>query len=1201
MIGRAGSGKTTRFLDEIREQLLRREDGPPLIMLVPEQATFQTEYSLASSPGLTGTLRAQTLSFRRLAFRVMQDTGGTARVHIDDTGKKMLLHNIIRRRKSDLRLFQQADGQMGVLDRINEMFSEFKRYRITPELLEEYLCGETTGSPVPETGMLQDKLHDLSLIYNDFEAALSKHYVDSEDYLTLLAGQIGRSAYLRDAEVWIDGFHGFTPQEFEVVGQLMKACRRVSIALCLDKDYQAWDKPHELDLFYPTASTLVRLKQLAEEFGIASDPAVLLDASPPPRYAASPELAHLERGFERRSKWSGPVAPKPQISVHAAVHRRAEVEGAAKEILRLVRDEHYRWRDLAVTVRNAEGYGDLISAVFRDYGIPHFFDRKRTVSHHPLIELIRSALETVNGGWRYDSVFRCVKTDFFLPFYGEREEDLLLGEEEFVRIGRNRLDLLENYVLSVGIQGGKWTDSERWTYRLLQSLDADNEQQDDEAEQFLQEIHALRWRVAGPLLELQKALRAAEDVRGMAEALFVFLQSLRVPERLERWSRQCVKLGQAEKAREHAGIWGSVLDVLDQIVEMMGGETIGAELFGGMLEAGLDSIRLGLVPPALDQVLIGSVDRTRSSRIKICFMLGVNDGVLPSRIEEDGVINEKEREQLQAAGLQLAPGSRRRLMDEQFLIYTVLASPSDRLWLSYPLADEEGRALLPSEIIRQVKTMFPASEGGMLVADPSAEEHPDGHWRFVSHPERALSHLMNQLRQWKRGTPLPAVWRELYNWFQSRPEWRDKLQALMSSLFYENRELPLSPETSLLLYGERLRASVSRMEMFVACPFAHFASYGLGLRERKIHRLEAPDIGQLFHAALSMIAMDLQRENLSWGQLSPAACRQRAETAVDRLSPKLQSEILFSSGRYQYMARKLKEIVGRASVVLGEHARRSGFAPVGLEIPFGQGQPIPPLTFPLDNGATMELIGRIDRIDRADTEQGVLLRVIDYKSSAKALRLAEVYYGLSLQMPAYLDVAVTNADKWLGTKAIPAGALYFHVHNPILSLPGVIPQEEAEAKLFKQFKMKGLVLADRGAVSLMDTHLEKGHSELIPVALTANGQFYKNSSVITLEEWDKLKGHVRKVIRGVGRGIAEGRVDIQPYRYAAKTACSTCSYQSVCQFDPQYEGNGYKFLRVRSKEEIWNLIGSGAEEEPESGLMVKPIFQRRGEADEQDT
>jgi ATP-dependent helicase/nuclease subunit B len=455
---------------------------------------------------------------------------------------------------------------------------------------------------------------------------------------------------------------------------------------------------------------------------------------------------------------------------------------------------------------------------------------------------------------------------------------------------------------------------------------------------------------------------------------------------------------------------------------------------------------------------------------------------------------------------------------------------------------------------------------------------------FIAHPERTLSYVINQLRAWRQGTGIAPMWWEAFNWYAVRPDWQYKLDRLVRSLDYTNTVPSLSAETADLLYGKLLRGSVSRMERFVSCPFQHFAIHGLRLRERELFRLGAPDIGQLFHAALSRLAASLGER---WGMMSPEQIRAESAGVVDELALRLQSQILYSSSRNRYIARKLKDIVAQAAVILGEHARRAQFQPVGLEIDFGPDGQLPPVTIPLANGRVMEMAGRIDRVDAARTEDGLLLRVIDYKSGATQLRLEEVAYGLALQMLTYLDVLLSAAPEWLGQPAKPAGVLYFHVHNPVISASNVLSADKARGERLKRFKLKGLVLADETTARMMDGALETGYSELLPLALKRDGGFYSSSSVVSHEQWDTLRKSVRTTLRRIGDRIAGGDVAIAPYRLGAKSPCRYCAYKPVCQFDPLIEGNAYTKLYKPGKDEVWQLLAAGESDAGEFDLIQR--------------
>ncbi len=1168
IVGRSGSGKTHYAMEEIRRRLREQPLGPPLILLVPEQATFLAEQAMARTPELGGFMRAQVLSFRRLAYRVVQETGGLAAVPIHDNGRAMLLHKVLEARRGELRLFKGGPSETGLVERIGELLTEWKRYAIAPgDVASASRDWASAAGSAGDNSLLSDKLHDLSLICGDMERELADRWLDGEDMLARLAASALDSAWLSEAEIWLDGFHGFTPSELAVIAALLRSSKRVSVALCLDKPYGAGDEPDELLPFYPTAETAVRLCELAEAAGVPAEPAVTLEPMPAPRYADSPVLAFLERSWERRSAvWTGdsfllhPGHRACGLSLHAASNRRAEAEACARDMLRRVREEGRRWRDLAIFVRRLEDYADLLAAVLSDHGIPFYLDGKASVAHHPLVEFIRSALECVTGGWKAEAVFRCAKTD-------------LLGIPDR-RVSRDEVDRLENYALAAGIDGWRWHDDRIW--RPLPGGDLEEDERSDEqaGSERMRQLLGARDVLLEPLRSLESRIKQAESVRGLCEALYAFLSDTGAADQLERRSAADAASGLPGRAAVHRPLWDGVMNLLDQMVEMMGDSQPNPTLFVGMIDAGLEALKLGAVPPSLDAVLIGSPERTRTDRLKVVYMLGTSDGVWPMRIPENGLLSEPEREKLAGLGLRMAPGARRRLLDERFLTYFAFTAPSDHLWLSWPLADDEGAGLLPSEWIERIRRRLPGIPVQHETAEPQAGDPASVQLAFAAHPGRALTHLLPRLRLYLQGEPLSPGWLSVYNWLLGHAEWNARLKRQLASLRYANAEKPLAAETSLRLYGERLLASVSRMERFVTCPFRQFASHGLRLKERRLYRVDAPDIGQLFHAALRQTTEKLLAEGGDYA--NAALWRQEAAAAVERLLPRVQSQILLSSHRHGVMARKLGDIVARASGMLGEQAKRSSFRPVGLELGFGPNEPLPPLTLELGGGRAMDIAGRIDRVDAAETADGLLLRIMDYKSGMVKLKLEEVAHGLTLQMLTYLDVVVTHAPHWLGRPAEPAGVLYFHVRNPLLPSTNGMSAEEAEAAMLRQFRMQGLVLADGAAVKLMDDALAadgSAKSQVVPVEFKKDGTFSSRSQVADRSQWRVLRSSVRGQIRNIGKRIADGDVDIAPYRIDKRSPCEYCEFQPVCQFDPGLDGNKYRtWSKAGSREEVWQAI-----------------------------
>ena len=1169
LIGRAGSGKTTLCLQEIEEELYRRQDGPSLIYLVPEQAAFQSEYALASLPGLGGTIRAQVLSFRRLAWRVLQETGGGRRLFIDDTGKGMVLRKVLERHKPLLEIFRDAGDKPGFMQDLVHLYNELRRNRISIYQLKETWERETEKHS--GGGLLGKKLRDVALIMEEAEQELCAHYVDAEDTLLMLALKLPQSKFTRDALLWVDGFYGFTQLEFFVLESFLQHAREMTISLCLDRYYNLGEKVDELNPFYNSAVTCEHLQQLAAARGVATTKLVLSqdDNAYRPRFKNNPHLAHLEQQLHSYPTipFSGKHSLSLPLRLVAAQGRRSEVEAVAREIIKLVRDEHYRYREIAVVAHNLEQYADLIVPVFDDYNIPLFLDQKRTILHHPLVEFIRSALEVVNGNWRPEAVFRCIKSGFLFPAGGDKKQ---------LQEWRDLAAMLENYVLAYGIRKAHWQDEQKWKYMRRDTLEEEDPGLSTNEAAFLEQIDKARRFLSGPLLQFQKKYGTASLVGERVKALYELLETVSAGEQLHLAAEQARERGEPEKSREQEQVYQGIIALMDQLVEITGEENVTPALFARVIDSGLAALRLGHVPPSLDQVLAGNLERTRSGNLRALFLLGANDGVLPSRPTGEAIFTDQERDTLEARGFPLSPGPQRRLLDEEFLIYIALTQAKDYLWISYSLADEEGKALLPALLVSRLQEMFPGLREEIPVIDTEEAYSnvattnnefgaANALLPFVIHPRQTLSHLAVQLGRWKEGAVLHPLWWEVYNWYVCGGGNKEEARRLLAGLFYENTETTLTGQTSCDLYGSPLQASASRLERFRFCPFSHFAAYGLRLQPRVQYGLEALDTGRFFHVALRNVACVLQKQQRYWGDCEQEELLQIVSAEVTRLLPRVQQEILLSSRRYLHLAKKIKETVGRAVLYLAEHDRRSDFKPIAVEIAFAKDGELPPLHLMLEDGTSVNVVGRIDRLDVACSDTGsIYLRIIDYKSGTADLNLVEVLHGLSLQLLIYLDAALTHAAMLLQLRELsvyPAGIFYFRVYDPLLRSSGPLTPDEFETEMLKLFKLKGKLLADPAVVKLMDKELNSGYSNVIPAGMNKEGELYRNvKSLLTAEQFEQLRNQIRCIVADTAAEIMQGSLRISPFKLGRKKACTFCPFKAVCQFDLILKENNFRLL-----------------------------------------
>ena len=1159
--GRAGTDKSQWILEEMKSKLNHDPKGAPIYYIVPEQMTFQQEKALYADPSIQGSIRGQVVSFSRLAWRIFQETGGATKKFISSVGLQMVLRKIIEEKQGEWNAFQKALEKQGFLNQLEQMITEFKRYEVSPDGLKNHLSHmDQFVHKQPGEEALVNKLNDLLYIYEKLHMALKDHYMDGEDQLRLLAEKISGSHLLEGAEIYIDGFHSFTPIELSVIEALLKKCKNVTITLTVELPEQ---ETTELELFYETIETHGTLMQLAEMNEITVHDSIHLSGESE-KWNHNPSFVHLERNFDVRPAkvYKGTVP----ITIAEAHHPRAEVEGVAQEILRLIREENYRYRDLAIFIRETDTYHDLIETIFSDYGIPVFIDEKKSMLHHSVVEFIRSALDIVEGNWRYDAVFRVLKTGFIPP---NDEENPLTPDA---------VDELENYVLEYGIRSRQtWLSDEEWKFQRFRGFD--QQVQTDQEKKIQLRMNAYRRQVVAALRSFDEQIRKAETVMERCTAVYELLEFVNAPVRLEKMRQDYDDAGEIEKGREQEQVWEAIIQLLDEMVEMTGEESISLSSFRSVLDAGFETLTFSHVPPTLDHVIVGTIDRSRISGVKCTFLLGVNEGTWPMKPTVDGLIKEEERELLAEQGLTLADTEKRQLLNDSFYIYLAFTAASDRMMISYPISNEEGHAKMPSQLIKRMGELFPDCADPLLFRD--AEEVLEAE-RFITTPGKTRAALTAQLSRYVKGYPMQRVWWAVLHWYMSNEPKGEATYHVLQSLFYENKPKNLSDETVKRLYPKTVKASVSRLETYYRCSYQYFAKYSLGLDERRTYKLDAPDIGQLFHEALKMITEWVQQEGRDFSVLTRSDSNTYAKKAVSVLSPVLQNQILHSSNRYKYIQKKLQEVIAKAAFILSEQARNSEFTPVGLEVGFGENETLPPLTVDLQNGYELMLRGRIDRVDRSIQDDSMYLRIIDYKSSDTNLNLLDVYYGLALQMLAYLDVVLSYSEQWLGMQATPAGVLYFHVHNPFITTDGNIDEAEIDSRLFKEYKMRGLLLSDEKIVRNMDTSLNSGYSQIVPAALRKNGGFYSNSSVANEEVFTKLQTHIQELMKHAGLDITAGGVHLNPFQDKQREACTFCPFLSVCQFDPMLETNNYRKLKNMNDKEVLDEM---MKEEGENGAM----------------
>ncbi len=1167
LLGPAGSGKTFRCLAEIRAELIASPEGPPLILLAPKQATFQLERQLlgwgersreprqnvkAGSPGvpphqLSGYTRLRILSFERLAEFVLDVLCVTAPDSLSEEGRVMVLRALLIQRQNDLKIFRASARLTGFARELSLLLREFQRHQLKPARLDELALN------VAVTPRLRDKLRDLALLLRAYGDWLKQHRLhDANHLLDVAAGALRDETKtegnnLRISGLWLDGFAEMTPQELDLLAALMPLCERATLAFCLDPERA--NETSWLSSWAVVGQTFSKCRaRLASLPDVQVVVETLVRDSEKSRFAGNsvlrrlesawdqPTLAHRANSENEEREQGGNHATRNLVHASgvrlvACENPEAEAVFAARGILRFVRDGN-RFRDCAVIVRSLENCHATLARVFRRYGIPFFLDRRESVSHHPLAELTRFAVRTVAFAWRHDDWFGALKSGL-------------------VPVAEEDLDWLENAALQFGWEGNVWR--QQITMPANASLA-------ERAEQ-------LRQKVVPPFNAFAQSAGAlnGSELAGVLRALW---KNLNVEKTLGHWPA-------SSESELHATVWEQMNGWLDNLAIAFPYEALSLRDWLPILEAGLANLTVGVIPPSLDQVLIGAIDRSRNPDLKLALVLGLNEGIFPAPPAPGPLLTDVERTALERESVYLGPTVLQRLGHERYYGYIACTRASDRLVLTRATHDAEGQPLNPSPLLEHVRQITDATEERFNGADDWRESE---HLCELEAPVlRALCAFGNNLpldglpphlslspgggeggRRPGEGaiepllqlSELPAFEPVVLKWRQ----WTDAVA--------DNR---LASPIAKRLYGRELQTSVSALEDFAACPFKFFAARGLRLEERKEFEFDDRDKGSFQHEVLKEFHRRVRVTGRLWRNLSVVEARVMVTSIAEDLMPRYEHGKFQANGAARFTSEFLAERLGDLVAALIEWMAQYEFDPALAEIAFGlETGSLPAWQLNLPGGRTLRLRGRIDRVDLYRINDDTALAVVmDYKSRPRKLNNIKLHHGLELQLLSYLGVLryLGEPEKFFGAKKLlPVGVFYVPLNGgggrPFRTRADVLDSDAAKRRV--AYQHSGRFLAD--ALEHFDNR-GAARGDQFKYALKKDDSLAaRGNEAIPQADFDTLRERTEDFLREYGQRIFAGDAEVAPFRIGQQTACDYCDFRAVCRFDPWTQP--YRNLRL---------------------------------------
>lgn len=1182
VLGPSGSGKTRFFYQEIIQKSMENP-WKQYFLLVPEQYTMQTQKELIILHPLHGLTNVDVLSFNRLAYRVFEDLAVETLTVLDDMGKSMILRKIAGEKRKNLHYYQRHLGQMGFVSQLKSLLSEMYQYGITPDRLDE--LEKKTGQPI-----LREKLEDFGLIYRSFQEYIKNKFTTAEEVLDLCCRELPRWEKLSRSEIYLDGYTGFTPVQYRILEICLQHCSQVKAAVTVDLREAFYSEAEKADLFYMSRHMICRLIDIASRSGVSHEPDICLESLPPVRFQNSPRLAYLEQNLHRclgkeRAKCPGKQKENPEeILLFSGKNPSHEVKFICRKIQQEIR-KGMRYRDIAVITGDLSCYGREIRKQFEEQNIPYFLDDKKSILSNPFVELIRSALELVRLDFPYESVFRCLKTGLVLDDQllslakeknkketDEASENMPDEPDEFVlEDGINRM---ENYVKALGIRGFKrWSSEWEKTYRGAADLN-------------INEINTLRLAVVEAFGQLREGLKEKNQTgASMTHVLQEFLKKLNLEEKLLSRADQLMNEGWTELSKEYSQVYSLTAEMLERLEALLGDEPMLLKEYSEVLDAGFAEIEVGTIPATIDRIVVGDITRTRLDNIKILYFIGVNEGVIPQRKENRGLLTDDEREFFSQQNVELAPSAKESGLMQRFYLYLMMTKPSRQLVITYGLYSGSGKELRPSPLVGELMDLFPD-----CLAGPQEDSIPFNGREAVHYLAEGLR-KMEQERT-KEGADEKVL--TLFSYLFHSPDYSLQAKKLAQAFSYTYEERGIGKVAARALYGTILQGSVTRLEQYAACAYSHFLRYGLELMERQEYELGAVDMGNLFHQSLDLCFETIRNKGLNLAGLSEEQRKELVNECVTSTAQNYGNTILHSSSRNRYLIRRLSRITERTMWALGEQLKKGEFKPAAFEVSFSAADNLNAMKIALSEDEALYLKGRIDRLDLCEDETHVYVKIIDYKSGSTSFDLAALYYGLQLQLVVYMDAAMELQERHHSDKEIvPAGLFYYHIQDPMIEKKEEMSAEEVEAQIKKQLRMNGLVNSDLDVIKKMDRSIE-GESDVIPVAVKSGMVQEAKSSVASGRRFGFLRDYVRGRCKKAGQEILEGKLGILPYKQGNKTGCDYCPYHAVCGFDRKTAGYGYRRLKSIKTEEIWKEIlpEEEAKEEEENG---NDMDQRPGE------
>lgn len=1090
ILGEAGTGKSFTLADRIGNAV---DEGKNIVVIVPDQFSFEFDRRLYRHLGMARFNTVTVLSFSRLAKDIFIKHGGARGQYADDIVKAVLMYKALTAVSSNegLVFYDRQVKSPAFLDGALEFVKDMTLNGISPEAL--------SGKINFLSDNIKDKVCDLSVIYSEYSRLMSQSgYKDSLSDITEAAGRAALGGYFNGMSVFIDEFKSFTADELMLIDTAMSQAEEVTVCLSTPEK-----TPKKFSLFETVNNTAEKLGRLAQKHGRAISVTMLDEKK---RYKNA-ELAFLSGNILRpvRGAYKNNT---DAVRIVEASDIYAEIDFVCAQIRHLVMENGYRYNDIAVVSRQLDAYASVIEAALERYDIPFYSGINFPVRHKSLIIFITAALGIASSEKpSTEDYLRYMKTDF-------------LG------ISRQDIALTESYCYRWNVDGTMWNEP-----FILDS--------EGTAEK-------IRLKVTEPINNFRNKCRNTTG-KAICEALYSFFEEVNLFDNIKYIINGCKSTDTAilTAVREIKQLWEMICSVLESLHKILGDTEISLVKFRELFSSVVSKLTAAVPPQTLDAVTVVSAQLARLADPKAVFVIGANEGIFPFAAKAGGLFTDKDRTALEGAGLSLSGGTVEKLSEERFVAYNTLSAPSEKLYISYPLADTSGKALYPSFIISQIRNMFhdnifiKAKDLGLIY--------------YCTSPKAAYYSYVQNFSSSSAETA------SLRYMLEQSEEYSERLSYL-DSLNFSYRHV-LSNEAGRKLFGEKLYVSASRFEDYSICPFVYFCKKGLNIYPQRKAELGSIEQGNAVHFCLSDIMNKHNKE--SFLALDKSAMLSEIKKSLDSYYNSELGGDYGKTKRFKALFGNIAQTVAEVLVHLQEELAQSDFVPKDFEYSISPDGNQKPKKITTADGTEIYFIGSVDRIDTYTNGDKTYVRVIDYKSGAKTFSFDDLLYGVNMQMLLYLFTLTDGKGKY--GNSIPAGVLYMPARDADSSLSRCPDSAEISELKNKNYKMSGIVLENDEVLEAMEKNVQGIY---IPVKRTKEA-FAKYSKLITDKQLENLRKYSEELLKSMAVSLNGGNVNAVPLVKRGKSPCSYCDYNTVCG---NYPNMSVRVYADNAKELIGDIL-----------------------------